>query len=424
MNTKLYIILFMISSMVSCNTEQVNTEEEHEHEHEEEGIVSLNKKQQESLGLKIGSFEMRNLTTVVKANGALEVSPESKASVTAIIGGNVKSIKVFQGDKVVKGQVLVVLEHPDYITLQEEFATIANNMEFLEKEYSRQKELYDNNVGAGKDYQKAKSDYLNAKVKFESLKSRLLLVNISPSEVKKGRISNTINIVSPISGYINTVSIKLGMYVDSRTELFEIADNSAIHADFMVYEKDVHLLSLGQKIHFTVSNRPDTEYTAEIFAIGTRFDQQTRAIHIHSNITGDTKGLIPGMYITGHLHTDKKYVATLSNDAIVVEGLKLYIFIVDNDEHGLEAISDTSHEGLNHEKAVSEGENEGHNHDAETENTDLVKLKMVEVITGTSDDGYTEVRLLNELPNDTKVALNSAYYLLSDLKKEETEHEH
>lgn len=43
---------------------------------------------------------------------------------------------------------------------------------------------------------------------------------------------------------------------------------------------------------------------------------------------------------------------------------------------------------------------------------------------GSLDDGFTEVHLLQELPVNTKIVLNSAYYLLSDLKKEETEHEH
>lgn len=40
-----------------------------------------------------------------------------------------------------KGQTLAILEHPDYITLQEEFAETANRLEFLEQEFERQKEL-------------------------------------------------------------------------------------------------------------------------------------------------------------------------------------------------------------------------------------------------------------------------------------------
>ena len=394
MKRKIYIILIAlatITSFVSCNSNNANTEsEEHEqNEKEEEGVVILNEAQQKALNLKTGNFEMRNLTTVVKVNGQLAVAPENKAGVTAIIGGNVKEIEVFQGDHVKKGQILAVLEHPDYITLQEEFATVSNNLEFLKQEYERQKELFENNVGAGKDYQKAKSEYNNAKVKYEGLKSRLLLLHLSPERVKQGKISNTINIISPISGYVNSVNIMVGIYVDAKTKMFELADNSKIHADFKVYEKDVPLLRLGQKIHFTVSNKEDKEYTAEIFAIGKQFDNDSRSVHIHANILGNKSGLIPGMYIDGHLHTDKNYVKTVPNDAIVTEGVKSFIFVVDDNTGGNE------------------------------ENEEGTAFMMVEVIKGQSDDGYTAVTLKEELPDNTKIVLNSAYYLFSDLGKDE-----
>jgi cobalt-zinc-cadmium efflux system membrane fusion protein len=49
---------------------------------------------------------------------------------------------------------------------------------------------------------------------------------------------------------------------------------------------------------------------------------------------------------------------------------------------------------------------------------------MIEVITGLKDDGYTEIHLINSLPENTQVVMNAAYYLLADMKKEETEHEH
>ena len=379
------IALITIIGFVSCSSSSTNTEkEEYEYTEEgEDGIVKLNKSQQKFLNLKIGTFEMRNLTTVVKINGQLEVAPNDRAGVTAILGGNVKNIRVFQGDKVKKKQVLAVLEHPHYVTIQEEFATISNNLEFLKQEYERQKELFENNVGAGKDYQKAKSEYNNANVKYESLKSRLLLLHLSPEQVKKGKISNTINIISPISGFVNSVNIMVGIYVDTKTKMFELVDNSRIHADFKVYEKDVNLLKIGQKIHFTVSNKEQKEYTAEIFAIGKQFEKETRSVHIHSNILEDKTGLIPGMYITGHLHIDKKYVKTDPNDAIVTQGAKSYIFII------------------------------------EEENGENTKFKMTEVIKGKSDDGYTQVDLLEQLPEDVRIVLNKAYYLLSDMDKEE-----
>ena len=411
-----YIAILMFAIFVSCNTENINTDE-HEHEHGEEGIVKLNKEQQKALNLKIGSFEMRNLTTIVKINGQLEVAPQDKADITTLIGGTVQQIKVFYGDKVKKGQILAVLEHPDFISLQEEFAEVANDLEYLEQSYKRQKHLIETKATSDQDFQKAKSDYFTKKARYQGLKSRLLLLNLSPSKVKQGEITNLISLISPISGYINSINIKLGSFVSTQDVLFEVVNNNAIHADFLVYEKDIHYLNIGQKIHFTVSNKAKKEYTATIFAIGKKIEEDTRAVPIHSNIDNKTEDLIPGMYITGHLHTDTNYVKALPNDAVVSDGIKSYIFIVDNDKH----------EEHNH-KTENNDEREEHSHEVHNHKNikefDSIKLKMTEVIIGQSDDAYTQISLLKELPKDTKIVLNSAYYLLSDLKKEETEHEH
>jgi len=410
MKTKIIIAFITIATLMSCNTKNKTASESEEHEeHSPEGVVVLNENQRVALKLKLGTFQMRNLTTVVKSNGQLEVPPASSAEITAIIGGNVKEINVFHGDKVSKGQQLAVLEHPDYIALQENFAEVANRLEYLEQEFERQKELFENNVGAGRDFQQTKAEYNTAKAKYEGLKSRLQLLNLSPEKIMEGNISNTININSPINGFVNEVNIKIGSYVDAEDILLEITDNTAIHADFMVYENDVHLVKEGQKVHFTVSNRPSEEFTAAVFAIGKEFEANSRAVHIHAKINEKVSGLIPGMYISGHLHTDEKYTRTLPNDAIVTEGTKSYIFILDK-----QALEEQGHDETEKEAIHTEDEPEENG----------MAFRMVEVIPGLKDDGFTEIHLINSLPENTQVVMNAAYYLLADMKKEETEHEH
>jgi len=410
MKTKIVLTLFAFSILFSCSNAPREAEPDNHEEQVPEGVVVLNKAQREALDLRLDTFMMRNLTTVIKTNGQLEVPPSGSAEVTAFIGGNVKKINVFHGDKVQKGQVLAILEHPDYIALQEDFAEVSNRLDFLEQEYNRQKKLFENNVGAGKDFQQVKADYNTAKAKYEGLKSRLELLRLSPEKVKAGAILNSINIVSPINGYVNEIKIKVGTYVGAQDKLFEITDNSQIHADFMVYENDVYLLKEGQKIHLTVANRPGEEFLATIFAIGKEFEPNTRAVHIHASLDEKVSGLIPGMYITGHIHTNDHYTKALPNDAVVTEGTKSFIFVVDND-------------ALNEIQTSEEAAGEK-NHVTHAESEHPIAFSMVEVIPGQKDENYTEINLLEAMPGDTKVVMNAAYYLLSDMNKGETEHQH
>ena len=399
MKTNLIIPIIISLIVISCDS-GVRMVSEDTEEHENDGVVFLSEKQRNILGLQYGNLQMRNLTTVVKINGQLEVPPASSADVTAVIGGNVKEIRVFHGDKVEKGQPLAILEHPDYIRLQEEFAEVANNLEFLKQEYERQKELFENEVAAGRDYQKVKADYNTVIARYAGLQSRLKLLNLQPDRVLAGKISESIIIIAPISGYVKEINIKLGTFVEAKDKLFSIIDIKDIHADFLVYEKDVHLVEEGQKIHFTVSNRPGDELTAEIFAVGKEFESNTRAVHIHAKLINNPGGLIPGMYVTGHLHTDANYALALPEDAIVKKGLKSYIF--------------ATYPKIGGEKEGRIGSQTG------TSDKSEKAYKMIEIVTGLTDGGYSQVSLLDSLPEDSQIVMNAAYYLLAEMNKGET----
>jgi len=422
MNTKIIIpaiaiSLFFLSACSNVNKKEVVEEDPGHLENElPEGVVLLGKPQRDALELQLGEIQNRNLTTLVKTNGQLEVSPKSKADITAFIGGNVKEIKVFHGDKVFKGQVLATLEHPDYIALQEDFAEAANRLEYLQKEYERQKMLFENEVGAGKDYQQIKADYNTMKSRYNGLKARLEMINMDAAAIEKGQIFREIAVKSPITGFVSEVNIKVGAFIDAQTKMLSVSDNSDIHADFLVYEKDVHLLKIGQKIDFTVSNQPGKELTAYIFAIAKEFQKDARAVLVHAKVENVPANLIPGVYVSGHVHTDQIFTKALPESAIVTEGTKSYIFIKDDEsaEKYLHA-DEHENEGIEAEKQPQEGQNE---------ESQAWAFRMIEIIPGVTDDGYVEIRPIDSIPANAKIVMNAAYYLMSDLQKSETKHEH
>ena len=394
------LLIISVLTFFSCKNDENKSiaGKEQEHHPEEENVVFLNQRQREALDLKLGTFQMRNLTTVIKLNGQLAVSPSGTAEVSVVMGGFVTSINAFFGDRVKRGAVLAVLENPDYIVLQEKFAEVANNLEYLQKEFERQKQLYQHNIGAGKDFQLAKANYNTAKAQYEGLKARLEMLNLSPGKIADGTISRTVTVTSPINGFVNQIYINTGAYADPQKPLFEVSNPEMLHADFLVYEQDIFKIKKGQKVHFTVANNPQKEYTSTVYAVGKEFDPKTRAIHIHTKIKGRANGLLPGMYVSGHLHTDKKYTKTLPDDAIVSEGGKFYIFVKDHMLH-----------------------NNEHGHESDEK---ITAFRMVEVMAGKQDGGFTEVTPAEPLSDSVKIVLNAAYYLLADMKKEGTEHEH
>ncbi len=388
--TRIKVFLAFILLFTACSTETPSEKETNTEKHHNEEFVFLNEAQRKALNLKLGKILVRNMASKIKVNGQLEIPPAARADISAVIGGNVKHINVFYGDYVRRGQLLAVLEHPDYLAMQERYAKLANQMEFLKQEYERQKKLFENNAGAGKNYQKAKADYFSAKAELQALKTKLLLLHISPEQVAQGKFHTSVNVYSPINGYVNKINIHSGAYVSPKDLMFEIINNSELHADFMVYEKDVPYVRKGQKVLFTTTNLPGKEFSAVVYAVGKRFETDVRAVHVHAELDKHPKDFVVGTYVLGYIYTDTLNVKALPKDAIAFEGDEKYIFIT---------------------KGISD-------------KTGKMQFKRVKIKTGREDDHYVEIRPLEEIPADSKVALNAAYYLLAEMKKEETGHDH
>jgi len=341
--------------------------------------------------MKIAPLASRNMSAYVEASGKLEVPPQNEATVTAVIGANVGSIKVIEGDEVKKGQVLAYISHPDLISLQTDYVNSWSQLQFLEKDFQRQKKLFEEKVGSAKAFENVQASYLTTKGQCKGYEAKLNMLGISSNAVREGNITSQIPIESPIDGHVRMVEVKIGQYVEPQKEMFEIVNINHIHADLMVFEKDMHLVKVGQKVRFSVESIPGRELEAIIYSVGKAFEQDPKAIHLHADIESKEGLLIPGTYINGRIMIKELASPALPEDALVREDGKYYAFVASK----------------------------------ETSDSEVTwSFKPIEVHTGTTDNGWTEVHLLKTLSSNVDFVQNNAYYLMAEMKKEEAEHSH
>jgi cobalt-zinc-cadmium efflux system membrane fusion protein len=137
------------------------------------------------------------------------------------------------------------------------------------------------------------------------------------------------------------------------------------------------------------------------------------------------------MYIQGRIIAENTLTTVLPDDAIVSENEKSYIFVKiggEDHDHGHEETDGAEERDLeNHAAEENHGEEDAHvDHDdhADEPEEGAWKFEMVEVMTGFSNDGFTEIKLLQPLPKGAEIAGVGAYYLLAEMGKGETEHSH
>jgi cobalt-zinc-cadmium efflux system membrane fusion protein len=395
---KALLIPVLITMLLFTNSCKPHTEGDgHDHEtetdtpvtakeegHEGESAVKevhLNMAQYKAAGVITGGFEQKNLSEVINANGYTKLPPQNQAEVSVYASGIIKSIKVIEGQYVKAGQTLATVQSPEYAQLQEQYLTSKSNLEYLKLEFERQKTLSEQNVNSKKVFQKTQSELQMEQARFQSLDQRLDLMNIP----KGGAITSTINIKAPISGNITEVDVNIGSSVEPGKSLFTIIDNSKMHVDLLVYEKDLYKVKPSQAVRFVLTNQNNTEIKGKIFSVGKAFENETKSVAVHADILNDKQMLIPGMYVNALIDVGSNTVPALPQEAVVSAEGRQFVFILEE--------PDTA--------------------------KDEYHFQRIEVKTGTAQLGYVQITPLQTLPDDAKIVVKGSYYLQSHLVKSE-----
>jgi len=232
------------------------------------------------------------------------------------------------GDSVKKGQLLLTLENPDFIEIQQNYLETYEKLNFLKSEYERQKTLFDENITSQRNYLKAESEYKSTVALFNGLGQKLRLMNISPSKVKEGKITSVIPIYAPIAGDISEVYTSVGKFMDASQVLILIIDSSHKHLELVVFEKDVLSIKKGQLIEFKTPENSEKIYKAEVHLIGKTIDEENRTVPVHGHLENKEEPFLVGMYIEAEIITSSTEKLALPLEAVIEDNDTYYVLVL------------------------------------------------------------------------------------------------
>lgn len=369
MKNLLYLLLVFL--VASCTNKKV--EESNLNNQSNGKTISLTDVQLKNSGIVTAYPEKRTMSPILKVNGKIDVPPQNMISVSVPLGGYLKSTHLLPGTKVKKGEVLAVVEDQQYVQLQQDFLTSKINFVFIEKEYGRQKELNLTKANSDKALQQAESEYLAQKIKIKSLQEKLRLAGINPDQLTENNLSRSINILSPIDGFVTNVNVNIGKFVNPTDVLFELVNPNDIHLNLTIYEKDIDKLFIGQKV-IAYTNNSSKQYTCEIILIAQNISKD-RSVEAHCHFINYDKSLFPGMFMNADIILNSNETSAVPEDAVVTYENKKYVF-----------------------------EDRQHN-----------TFQLIEVQTGDSENGYIQIR---HAPTNSKIVVKGAYTLLGALKNQ------
>ena len=396
------LLLAAIIGFSSC-TESGKKQEETSTEESHSEAIEVSEEQMKAVGIELGTVEMKNLNSVVKASGQMALLPQNKADVTSLAAGIIKQIMVIEGTAVKKGQTVALLENLEIVKLQEAYLAQKQELAFSYQEYERQQELSNQNAGTGKVFQQATSKYETDKARLAGLETQLRQLNINPAMAAAGNFVTQIPILAPINGVVGEIHIKTGSYADMQTPLMEITDNSQIQCNIQVFEKDFPKVKTGQQVEIVLTNMENKPISGKVHSINQSFENDSKSITVHVKVNNpDGAKLLPGMYVSALINVGNQLVRAVPANAIAHAEGKQFIFLFT----GIE-------EGCNDPDCKEECDEDGK----------VFQFNKVEVITGTSELGFVEITPLETIPENAEIISKGAFYIMSKISGGEEEEE-
>jgi cobalt-zinc-cadmium efflux system membrane fusion protein len=374
---KKIIIIFSLGLVVTtCNNQKTA---EQTASPVTENIIILTDTQMKNAHIEMGKIEQKQISSFLKVNGRIDVPPQNMVSVSVPLGGYLKSTKLLPGMHISKNEVIAIIEDNQYIQLQQDYLTAKAQFGFHEAEFNRQRELNASKASSDKVYEQAKSAYQTQKILIKSLEEKLKLIRINPNSLHENNISKSINIYSPIDGFVSKVNVNIGKYVTPSDVLFELVNPADIHLNLKIFEKDLDKIFIGQKVVSYTNNNPDKKYSGNVILISKDVAPDgTTEVHCHFDKYDKT--LFQGMYMNAEIGLTDNLQNVLPDEAIVSYEGKKYLF----------------------------------------ENTGKNTFEMIETETGESENGFTEIIPKANLTGKS-IVIKGAYTLLMSLKNKEEE---
>ena len=374
--------LFILLALISCNSGK-KAELAVPAEVIPENIVEMRADQIKLANIQTGSLELRSMSGTLKVNGVVAVAPNSMATVSAPMGGYIKSTNLMPGKSVRKGQVLAIIENPEFIDLQQNYLETKSKFEFAEADFKRQSDLYKSDATSQKNMQQVTSEYKILKAQLRAMEQKLRLIGIQASNLTADNITSTASVVSPISGFLKSVNVSIGKSVSPTDVLFELVNSDQLFLELTLFEKDANKVALGQHLQFLINDETE-EHDATIYQTAKSINAD-KNYKVYATVNGKCKNLLPGTYVNATIEVSDQKATALPLEAIVSFEDKNYIFVYEKDK-------------MEGGKAFTE-------------------YRMIEVQKGVSEGGFIEVVLPDGMvAKGLKVVVKGAYNLLSAKK--------
>src|SRR5438034_9498609 len=273
-----------------------------------EFVVPVERQQQ--IGVRYAKVERKPLRHTIRAVGLIVPDKTRNWQFVSRVDGYVQKLNVTApGELVDKNAPLLSIYSPDLLTSEREFVELLRM----------------------RDQAKTREARETPQRLIESAKRRLQLWNVTGEQIaeleKKRKASDTLTLLSPFRGVVQSVPVEQGKNVKTGDLLVEVADLSVVWLWAEFYENELSMLQGGQKLTVTAKSYPGQNFDGTISLIDPFLDATKRTAKVRIDIPNPDFKLRPGMYANVELGMDMGEGLTVPVSAVMPTGSREIAFV-------------------------------------------------------------------------------------------------
>jgi membrane fusion protein (multidrug efflux system) len=257
----------------------------------------------ETARVQIGPIQ-RRLTAVgsLRSNESVIIRPE--------LAGRIADIRFEEGERVTRGQPLIVLDDTIY---RAELEEVRAALELSRANHERAIDLLKRGAGTTKARDEALAE---------------LRANEAALALAQARLDKTV-ITAPFEGVVGLRKVSVGDFVAVGQDMVNLEQIDPLKADFRVGEVYLGAVRPGQRIELGVDAFPGEQFAGEVYAIDPLIDESGRSIVLRARLPNPDARLRPGLFVRVMLVLNERNDAIqVPEQALVPQGQDQYVFRV------------------------------------------------------------------------------------------------
>jgi Cu(I)/Ag(I) efflux system membrane fusion protein/cobalt-zinc-cadmium efflux system membrane fusion protein len=272
-----------------------------------QGTVSIDPVMMQNIGVRTALVENRSLQRSVRAMGRVEYDERRMTDINTKVAGWVERLFVdFTGQQVREGEPLLELYSPELVAAQEEYLTMLDYLERLERQ------------GADEDVLRGASELLAASLQ------RLRYWDVSEAQIERLRrerqATRTLTVYTPQDGVVVHKAVLDGAYINPGQHLYRIAELSRVWVTANVYEYELPWVAEGQEAEVTLSYLPGRTFHGRVTHVYPFLDVETRTLKVRLSLDNADRALKPGMYANVTLLAAARHCLAVPVEAVIHSG--------------------------------------------------------------------------------------------------------